>query len=182
MLNLRYEYVECMTKSKGRKDRSLLCPVALTLQFQCVLEVQCSQTCDSFFRNTRILLYTPATVSLFLLKRFINSSVLPSLYYLASFFHICAIPLSPTHLLVFHQTNSPRRSQFSPSFFSFSSYYFLSFRVFSPFIFFIHYLPVFLYPIRDNDTGCLRLFPTPADKCRVSILNYIRIAYFHDSL
>jgi len=29
MLNLRYEYVECMTNSNGRKDRSLLCPVAL---------------------------------------------------------------------------------------------------------------------------------------------------------
>ena len=71
-----------------------------------ILEVQCSQTCDGFFRNTRIILYTPATVSLSLLKRFINSSVLSSLYYLTFFIHICRIPLPPTLPLVFHETNS----------------------------------------------------------------------------
>jgi len=91
MLNLRYEYAEYMTNSNGRKDSSQLCPVALTLQlFQYLLEIQFSQACDGFFRNTRILLYTPATVSLFLLKRFTTSSVLPSLYYLTFFIHICA--------------------------------------------------------------------------------------------
>jgi hypothetical protein len=118
-----------MTNSNGRKDSSQLCPMALTLKFfQCVVEVQCSQTCDGFFRNTRILLYTPATVSLFLLKIFIKSSVLPSLFYLTFFIHICRILLSSSLPLVFHETNSLRRSQVSLSFLSFSSHYFLSFR------------------------------------------------------
>ena len=114
MLNLRYEYVEYMTNSNGRTDSSELCPAVLKLRFfQCLLEVQSSQTCDGYYKNTRILLYTPATVSLSLLKRFINSSALPSLYYLTFFIHICRILLSAALPLVFHETNSLRRSQFS---------------------------------------------------------------------
>lgn len=149
-----------MTSSNGRKHSSQLCPVALTLQFfQCLLKVQIPQRCDGFFRNMRILLYTPATVSLSLLKRFINSSVLPSLYYLNFFIHICRILLSPSLPLVFHQTNSLRHSQFSFSFFSFSSYYFLSFRSVFPLFFSLHYLPVFLYPVQDNETRFFAAFP-----------------------
>jgi len=171
-LNLRYEYVGYKTNSNGRKDSSQLCPAALTLiLFQCLLKVQCSQICDCFIRNTRILLYTPATVLLSLLKRFINSSVLPLLYYLTFFIHICRIPLSPTLPLVFHETNSLRHSQFNLSFFSFSSYYFLPFPSDFPLFSSILYSRISLSR-PGNDTCSSRLFPIPPDKCQASTLTH----------
>ena len=71
-LNLRYESVGHMSNCDGRKDSSRFCPEAKTPCFvQWLCNIRYWYSFESFFINTRLLLYTPGTVSLALLERFV---------------------------------------------------------------------------------------------------------------